>query len=36
MGDPAFVLEIRPETNEVVIGTNEDIHDRRVVYGESG
>lgn len=24
MGHPAFVLEIRPETNEVVIGTNED------------
>ena len=24
LGRPAFVLEIRPETNEVVIGTNED------------
>lgn len=24
LGAPAFVLEIRPETNEVVIGTNED------------
>ena len=24
LGYPAFVLEIRPETNEVVIGTNED------------
>lgn len=24
LGHPAFVLEIRPETNEVVIGTNED------------
>lgn len=28
LGAPAFVLEIRPETNEVVIGTNEDtFHD---------
>ncbi|RGH40928.1 tRNA 2-thiouridine(34) synthase MnmA [Firmicutes bacterium AM41-5BH] len=25
LGYPAFVLEIRPETNEVVIGTNEDL-----------
>lgn len=25
LGKPAFVVEIRPETNEVVIGTNEDI-----------
>ncbi len=24
LGYPAFVIEIRPETNEVVIGTNED------------
>lgn len=24
LGHPAFVLEIRPETNEVVVGTNED------------
>lgn len=24
LGEPAFVLEIRPETNEVVIGTNEE------------
>lgn len=24
LGHPAFVIEIRPETNEVVIGTNED------------
>lgn len=28
LGAPAFVLELRPETNEVVIGTNEDtFHD---------
>lgn len=26
LGKPAFVVEIRPETNEVVIGTNEDVH----------
>lgn len=26
MGHPVFVTEIRPETNEVVIGENEDIH----------
>lgn len=25
LGRPAFVVEIRPETNEVVIGTNEDV-----------
>ena len=25
LGKPAFVVEIRPETNEVVIGTNEDV-----------
>ena len=24
LGHPAFVLEIRPETNEIVIGSNED------------
>lgn len=29
LGAPAFVTELRPETNEVVIGTNEDtFHDR--------
>ncbi|MBR1865107.1 MAG: tRNA 2-thiouridine(34) synthase MnmA, partial [Lachnospiraceae bacterium] len=29
LGAPAFVLELRPDTNEVVIGTNEDtFHDR--------
>ncbi|MGN1147292.1 MAG: aminomethyltransferase beta-barrel domain-containing protein, partial [Lachnospiraceae bacterium] len=31
MGHPVFVAEIRPETNEVVIGENEDIH-TTVVY----
>ena len=30
MGYPVFVLEIRPETNEVVIGTNEDSMATRV------
>ena len=30
LGHPAFVLEIRPETNEVVIGTNEDSMTRKV------
>lgn len=31
LGAPAFVLEIRPDTNEVVIGTNEDtFHDTLV------
>ena len=25
LGHPAFVLEIRPETNEVVIGTNDEV-----------
>lgn len=31
LGAPAFVLEIRPETNEVVIGTNADtFHDRLI------
>ena len=28
LGHPAFVLEIRPETNEVVIGTYEESADR--------
>lgn len=31
LGHPAFVLEIRPETNEVVIGSNEDSLTRKVV-----
>lgn len=30
LGHPAFVLEIRPETNEVVIGTNDDLLTRTV------
>lgn len=30
LGHPAFVLEIRPETNEVVIGSNEDSMTREV------
>lgn len=30
LGHPAFVLEIRPETNEVVIGTNEESMTRKV------
>ena len=30
MGHPVFVVEIRPETNEVVIGENEDIFTREV------
>ncbi len=31
MGHPVFVSEIRPETNEVVIGENEDIFKNRLV-----
>ena len=31
LGHPAFVVEIRPETNEVVIGTNEDVFSKRLV-----
>lgn len=31
MGHPVFVSEIRPETNEVVIGENEDIFTREVL-----
>lgn len=30
LGKPAFVLEIRPETNEVVLGDNEDLFTRTV------
>lgn len=30
-GRPVFVVEIRPETNEVVIGENEDIMERKVL-----
>lgn len=31
MGHPVFVVEIRPETNEVVIGSNEDVFTDRLV-----
>ncbi len=31
MGHPVFVVAIRPETNEVVIGENEDLFTRRIV-----
>ena len=31
MGHPVFVTAIRPETNEVVIGENEDVFSRKVV-----
>lgn len=31
MGHPVFVVGIRPETNEVVIGENEDLFTRRIV-----
>lgn len=34
MGERVFVTEIRPETNEVVIGKNEDIFSRTVVCGQ--
>ena len=34
MGKPVFVVEIRPETNEVFIGSNEDVFDR-YVYAEN-
>ena len=30
MGRPVFVTAIRPETNEVVIGDNEDVFSRRL------
>lgn len=30
-GKPMFVTEIRPETNEVVVGTNEDTYARRLI-----
>ena len=33
MGHPVFVSEIRPKTNEVVIGENEDIF-RHVLYAD--
>lgn len=31
LGHPAFVLEIRPETNEVVIGTNDEVFSDRLL-----
>lgn len=34
LGQPAFVVDIRPETNEVVIGTNEDVFSG-VLYADS-
>ena len=34
MGKPVFVVEIRPETNEVVIGDNEDVF-RSVLYANN-
>lgn len=33
LGRPAFVVELRPETNEVVVGTNEDVF-TTVVYAD--
>jgi tRNA-specific 2-thiouridylase len=30
MGHPVFVLQIRPETNEVVIGENEDVFSQKL------
>lgn len=33
MGHPVFVTEIRPETNEVVIGDNQDVFTNRLVAG---
>ncbi len=33
MGHPVFVCELRPETNEVVIGENEDIFSDRLICG---
>lgn len=34
LGHPAFVLEIRPETNEVVVGTNEESMTHKVRAGK--
>lgn len=34
MGHPVFVVEIRPETNEVVIGENEDVFSRTLWCGK--
>ena len=32
--EPLFVLEVRPETREVVVGTREELHRDRVVVGD--
>lgn len=34
MGHPVFVTEIRPETNEVVIGEAEDVFTRKLVFAQ--
>ena len=34
LGRPVFVTEIRPDTNEVVIGDNEDVFSRRLTCGK--
>lgn len=34
LGHPAFVAELRPETNEVVIGTNEDVFSDTLYAGD--
>ena len=34
LGRPAFVVELRPETNEVVIGTNEDVFSDTLYAGD--
>lgn len=34
MGKPVFVVEIRPDTNEVVIGDNEDVFSSRLYAGQ--
>lgn len=34
LGHPAFVVEIRPETNEVVIGSNEEVFSDRLIANQ--
>lgn len=34
MGEPVYVMALRPTTNEVVIGKNEDLFDRRLTLSE--
>lgn len=34
LGKPAFVVEIRPDANEVVLGDNEDVFTRRLTAGD--